>query len=138
MVHHLATVAKPLSWALTGSGWVLLVIATSLGEHLDFVLIVSGGLLVALGFWLRDWKIKRESFETEMRGHMGRHDTQISGLMQRDRFLERVADELQGHMDDERHFQQYVIKCFALLAPGAGDPPEPAPRRKLHEPQADE
>jgi len=102
--------ATVLSWTFASSGvGVLVLAASSLGEHFDAVLWMAGFLLILLGFWVRDWKARMEAAQKVTADKVGEHDIAIATIKEDGRHITR---ELQALASDTRRFHRWAYEAF--------------------------
>jgi hypothetical protein len=140
--------ASMLSWTFAGAGITLLAssIPTSLGEHVDAVMIFSGFLLVLLGFWLRDWKTKMEIAGDKLAARVSTTENDIVAVKGDVKRVEAAvmsaAQEFRHLANDVRRFHYWAYQVIGGLTatsstpPGATSPFAPGERRVInHDPE---
>jgi len=136
-----------LSWTFASVGITVLAssVPTSLGEHVDAVMIFSGLLLVLLGFWLRDWKTKMEISAQRLSDRVSVTETDIVAVKGDVKRVEAevmsAAVEFRHLATDVRRFHYWAYQVIGGLtathstAPGSTSPFAPGERRVVnHDP----
>lgn len=131
----LPTIAKPIGTITGGSGAYLVV--TSMGEHMDLVLVALGVALVVIGYWLRDWKRRVEDDKKALQAEIVNMRTEIKALQAvvgrldtQNGFLMKAIEALEGHMEDEWRFQRFAVEGFRQLIPAHRLPDYEIPQRR--------
>jgi hypothetical protein len=103
---------KAASWTCSTAG--ALIGVGSFAEHADVLWYLLAGALVILGFWLRDWKGKIESRQSEIERRVNGHGEALAAL-------EDVPKQLAEHLREERQFQRdfYELDGFVRERLGA-------------------